>query len=81
VQEIREDMLYLEHGLGLPADDPRQFWYDVNGFQDGVKLRATAGGAVESFVFLVFVLPVIHNTAMFYLRVLVKCGMLLIPAV
>jgi hypothetical protein len=49
----------------LPADDPRQFWYDVSGFQDGVKLRATAGGAVESFVFLVFVFHVIHTTAVF----------------
>jgi len=49
----------------LPADDPRQFWYDVSGFQDGVKLRATAGGAVESFVFLVSVFPVMHTTAMF----------------
>jgi hypothetical protein len=49
----------------LPADDPRQFWYDVSGFQDGVKLRATAGGAVVSFVFLMFVFLVIHTTAVF----------------
>jgi len=49
----------------LPADDPRQFWYDVSGFQDGVKLRATAGGAVESFVFLAFVFLVMHTTAVF----------------
>jgi hypothetical protein len=49
----------------LPADDPRQFWYDVSGFQDGVKLRATAGGAVESFVFLTLVFRVIHTTTTF----------------
>ena len=49
----------------LPADDPRQFWYDVSGFQDGVKLRATAGGAVKSSLLLFFVLPVIHTTAVF----------------
>jgi hypothetical protein len=37
----------------------------VSGFQDGVKLRATAGGAVEIFVFLMFVFLVIHTTAVF----------------
>jgi hypothetical protein len=43
-------------------DDPRQFWYDVSGFQDEVKLRASAGGAVESFLHLVFLFLVIYTT-------------------
>jgi hypothetical protein len=43
----------------LPAGNPRQVWYDVNGFQDGVKLRADAGVAVKGFLQLELLFPVI----------------------
>jgi hypothetical protein len=48
----------------LPAGNRRQIWYDVNGFEDRVKLRADAGVAVKGFLHLVFLSPAIYTIPM-----------------
>jgi hypothetical protein len=57
--------------INVASCNPRQIWYDVNGFQDWVKLRGDAG--LNGYLQLMLIFPVLHTITKSVTRSLMKC--------